>query len=119
MKTCIGINLVAAGAFVFLGAMASNLHYVSSYSTYREFVLVGAVDEQRLNTLDAPYPEPGETGYNMLARIRQVGNSAWWFTFISWLAAAACILNAVAFSSCREQVRAMKAEGLVEELKSK
>jgi hypothetical protein len=72
-----------------------------------------------LPALAAPYPEPGETVYNMLARIRQVGDSAWWFTFISWLAAAACILNAAAFASRREQVRAMKAEGLVEELRSK
>jgi len=92
--TIIILNLIAAAAFIFLGSVAAAIHRVHSYSTYVEFVSVGAVDEQRLQTLARPGAPKG-TGYDMPARMRQIGNAEAWFRDISGLAGIACILNAV------------------------
>jgi hypothetical protein len=90
--TAIILNLLAAMGFLFLGSVALSIHRVHSYSMYREFVSVGAVDEEKLKTLAQP-PSPH---YDMPARMQQIGNAESWFRQISTLAATACVLNAAA-----------------------
>ncbi|MCO6045520.1 hypothetical protein NG895_16535 [Aeoliella sp. ICT_H6.2] len=91
----ITLNLLAAAAFVFLGMLANAIHSTHSYSTYHEFVIVGAISEKQLETIEDP-ENPGSYGYDLLARIVQAGNVETWVRRISTLAAAACVLNAVA-----------------------
>jgi hypothetical protein len=80
--------------------MANAVHRTHSYRMYREFVSVGAVDEEKLKTLTTPVPAPGfrfpSSGYDMPARLRQIGNAESNFAIISELAAGACIFNAIA-----------------------
>src|SRR5690349_228428 len=90
----ITINVVAAIGFLFLGALALAIHRVHSYSMYREFVSVGAVNEQQLKTLPQPAGLPPAPYYNMPGRMRQIGNAEGWFSTISRLAAIACLCNA-------------------------
>jgi hypothetical protein len=95
-RTFIVLNLLAAVAFIFLGSCAAAIHRVHSYSMYREFVTVGAVDEQKLATLPQPPGLPPSPHYDMPARLRQIGNAEFWFSCLSNLAAAACVINAIA-----------------------
>jgi hypothetical protein len=94
--TAIFFNLLAAVVFLFLGSVALSIHRVHSYSMYREFVSVGAVDEEKLKTLAQPPGLPPSSHYDMPARMQQIGNAESWFRRISTLAATACILNATA-----------------------
>jgi hypothetical protein len=88
------LNLVSAVGFVVIGSAAAAIHSAHSNSTYHEFVVIGAIDEQELETLTNP-DRPEETGYDLQAKMQQAGNVEAWLTRISWLAAAACVLNAV------------------------
>ena len=90
------LNVLTACAFFLLGGMAAAAHRVHSYSTYKEFIFVGAVDEQKLKTLELQGTPPTR-GYDMEARMRQIGNAEENFHFLAALAAGACIANAMAF----------------------
>lgn len=92
--TLIIVNLLAAVGFLVLGSVASAIHRVHSYSMYREFVSVGAVDEEKLKKLPVPENLPQRTHYDMPARMRQIGDAESWFGRISGLAAFACVFNA-------------------------
>jgi hypothetical protein len=92
--TVIILNLLVAIMFLFLGQLAIAIHRAHSYSMYREFIAVGAVDEQKLATIPQPPGLPPSAHYDMPARLRQIGNAEAWFTRISVLAAIACVLNA-------------------------
>jgi hypothetical protein len=94
--TAIVLNVLAAIGFFVLGSVAISIHRVHSYSTYREFVSVGAVDEQKLATIQQPANLPRSEHYDMPARMRQTGNAEFWFTCIANLAALACVINAIA-----------------------
>jgi len=87
------INLLAAVMFPLLGSVASAIHHTHSYSMYREFVAVGAVDEEKLKKglISEKIPP---TPYDMPARMQQIGNVESWFNMISLLAATTCLLNA-------------------------
>ena len=88
------INLLAAVGFLFLGSVASAIHRAHSYSMYREFVAIGAVDEEKVKKLPIPENWPQTSYYDMLARMRRIGNAESWFSRISGLAAVACVFNA-------------------------
>jgi hypothetical protein len=94
--TAIILNLFVAIAFLFLGSLAISIHRIHSYSMYREFIAVGAVDEEKLKTLPQPPDLPPSAHYGMPARLRQIGNAEFWFGCISDFAATACVLNAAA-----------------------
>ncbi|MDC0936179.1 hypothetical protein OAS39_07815 [Pirellulales bacterium] len=89
------LNVVAAAGFVFLGSIASAIHSAHTYSTYHEFVVIGAINEEELETLKDP-ASPEETRYDLRAKIQQAGNVETWLTRISSMAAVVCVLNAVA-----------------------
>ena len=87
------LNLFAAAGFVVLGLAATAIHSTHCYSTYREFVVTGAISEEKLEALHDP-DHPEATGYDMQAKMRQAGNAETWLTRISTLAAVTCVLNA-------------------------
>ncbi|MBL9166248.1 MAG: hypothetical protein JNN07_00745 [Verrucomicrobiales bacterium] len=89
------LNSIAAVIFIFLGATAGSIHRVHSYSTYREFISFGVVDEQRLKTIDPLPSAPAGSHYDMPKRMQDIGNAEFWFSFIAGLSALACLLNAV------------------------
>ena len=89
------LNGLAAIALIFLGAVAVSVHRVHSYSVYREFVSVGAVDEEKLRTLPALPGTSTNSPYDMEKRIEQVGNTEFWFRTISEITACACLANGV------------------------
>ncbi|WP_425397728.1 hypothetical protein [Aeoliella sp.] len=91
----ITLNLLAAIIFIALGLVALAIYEAHCFSTYREFVFAEAINEQRLETLRDP-SNPEATGYDMHAKMQQIGNVKTWIVRISVLAAAACVLNAVA-----------------------
>jgi hypothetical protein len=105
--TFIIINLLAAVGFLFLGSVASAIHHVHSYSMYREFVAIGAVDEEKVKKLPIPQNWPQTPYYDMTARMQQIGNAEAWFGRISGLAAVACVCNAGAIFFLARRPRPM------------
>jgi hypothetical protein len=93
--TIIILNLLAAVFFFLLGSLAISIHHAHSYSMYQEFISVGAVDEQKLATIPRLPSQPPGAHYDLLARLRQIGDAESWLNNISVLAAAACVANAV------------------------
>jgi len=105
--TVIIINLLAAVGFILLGSVASAIHHVHSYSMYREFVAIGAVDEEKVKKLPIPENWPQTPYYDMPARMRQIGNAESWFSTISDLAAVVCVFNAGAIFFLARKPRQM------------
>ncbi|MGY8674366.1 MAG: hypothetical protein ACKVHO_17470 [Verrucomicrobiia bacterium] len=75
-----GINVIAAVAFLGLAEFAVTAHRTHAYSTLREF-------ESR-QVIGVP-PE----GYNVLAKMQQIGGGGSYYRIIGGLAATACFLN--------------------------
>ncbi|QDU54870.1 hypothetical protein [Aeoliella mucimassa] len=96
MKSVVVVmNLLAAVGFVLFGGLVTEIHDTDSYSTYREFVFVEAVDEKVLESIVDP-GTPGAKGYDMYERIRAAGNVEKWVARLAMTAAAVCVLNALA-----------------------
>jgi hypothetical protein len=112
--TVITINLLAAGMFLFLGSVAIGIHRVHSYSMYREFVAIGAVDEEKVKKLPIPENWPQTPYYDMPARMRQIGNAEFWFSKISNLAAVTCVFNASVIFLLAKKPRALPSNPLQE-----
>ena len=89
------LNLVAAVAFLWLGSVAASVHRTHSYSMYREFVSLGAVDEARLKTLPPLPRSPEGSHYDMPSRMREIGAAEGWFSLLASLASLACLVNGV------------------------
>jgi hypothetical protein len=85
------MNLLAAITFIFLGSIAISIHRVHSYSMYREFVVRGVIDDQKIKTL-----AQSDEHYDVVKRMQAIGNAESWFSEISNFAALACLLNATA-----------------------
>lgn len=84
------LNILGAAAFLFAGQVAINIHHTHAFSTYREFVIRGFVDEAAVQRA-ATEPEH----YDFVSRLRAIGGGGLYYRMISVGAALALIGNAV------------------------
>lgn len=89
--TTIMINVLSAGGFILLGDVALLAHRTHSYSMFREFVSKGLIDERQVESVSH-----SSNRYDMVQRMRAIGNVEGNFRLISRGAATICILNAMA-----------------------
>jgi hypothetical protein len=87
--TMLIVNVLAAGAFVFVGATLTRFHRAHAYSMYRELEYNRALVEKPTYTDGKPL--------DVEARLRAIGGGGQYYSFLGYLGAGACLLNGFVF----------------------